>query len=317
MSEIGDLIAAKPKLGTQECAAVPANVGRSKVLLIDTPGFDDSKRTDSEILTEISRLLAAQYEAGVSLKGIIYLHRITDIRYARSSVKTLEIFKKICGDTALQNVLLVSTRWNEVDEPTGASREQQLREEFWAYMLGYGSTMARFYGNRESAIGIASQLVSRRSIVLEIQREMVEEGKTLQQTAAGAFVNGDILELKAQYEHDIAELEKLRQTLRDNDRAMKRQVQIDWQREQARLRTAQADEERLRRDITAEVRAEIEQKTKKKKSSGIWKMIPLLPSLVGIIEMFCGIPPGSTSMLTSWFSDSGISESVSDFFLNF
>ncbi|KAG7006421.1 hypothetical protein G7Y79_00014g035960 [Physcia stellaris] len=302
---------------TAKCEAVPVEIGRSKVLLVDTPGFDDSVRSDSEILTEISRLLSAQYQGGVSLKGVIYLHRITDIRYAGSQVKTLNIFKKICGDLALTNVLLVSTRWHEVDEAEGASREQQLREKFWAYMLGHGSTMARFYGNRDSAIGIASQLVSKRSIILELQRELVEEGKTLKQTAAGSFVNDDLTELKAQHEAELKEIEQLRQTLRDNDRAMKRQVQLDWQREQQILQTAQEDQERLKINIAAQVRAEIEQKQEKKKRSGLWKSIPLLPMLLGIVEMFVGIPPGSTSLLTSWLSGSGLTESISQFFDNF
>ncbi|KAI4087812.1 MAG: hypothetical protein L6R37_008280 [Teloschistes peruensis] len=302
---------------TANCEAVPVEIGRSKVLLIDTPGFDDSVRTDSEILTEISRLLAAFYQEGVSLKGVIYIHRITDIRYAGSQVKTLNIFKKICGELALKNVFLVSSRWHEVDEAQGASREQQLREKFWAYMLGHGSTMTRFYGTRDSAIGIASQLVSKQNIILEIQRELVDEGKTLKQTTAGAFVNDDITEMKARHEEELREIEHLRQTLRDNDRAMKRQVQLEWQREQQRLQTAQQDQERLRRDIAAEVRAEIEQKKESKKGSGLWKAMPLLPSLLGIVEMFVGIPPGSTSMLTSWLFDSGIGESVSQFFANF
>ena len=309
--------AAELRIGTAKCEAVPVEIGRSKVLLVDTPGFDDSVRSDSEILTEISRLLSAQYQGGVSLKGVIYLHRITDIRYAGSQVKTLNIFKKICGDLALTNVLLVSTRWHEVDEAEGASREQQLREKFWAYMLGHGSTMARFYGNRDSAIGIASQLVSKRSIILELQRELVEEGKTLKQTAAGSFVNDDLTELKAQHEAELKEIEQLRQTLRDNDRAMKRQVQLDWQREQQILQTAQEDQERLKINIAAQVRAEIEQKQEKKKRSGLWKSIPLLPMLLGIVEMFVGIPPGSTSLLTSWLSGSGLTESVSQFFDNF
>lgn len=304
-------------LGTVDCEAVPVNIGKTKVLLIDTPGFDDSSKTDSMILTEISRLLAAQYEAGVSLKGVIYLHRIIDVRYSGASVKTLDIFKKICGNLALTNVVLVSTRWNEVDEAVGALREQQLRDDFWAYMLGHGSTMARFYGNRDSAIGIASQLVSRQSIVLELQRELVQEGKPLNQTVAGAFVNDDLSDKKAQWEREFKELENFRQTLQENDRALRRKVRQDWEREQKRLITAGEDEARLRRNIAAEVRAEIEEKTEKNKKSGFWKALPLLPSLLGIIGMFVGIPPGSTSLLTSWFSDSGISESVSDFFSNF
>ena len=86
-------------------------------------------------------------------------------------------------------------------------------------------------------------------------------------------------------------------------------------REQEKLHTAREDEERLRKRIAAEVRAEIEDK-KKRKGGKLSKMIPLLPSVIGIIEMFCGIPPGSTSTLTSWFSESGFMESVSDFFAN-
>ena len=184
-------------------------------------------------------------------------------------------------------------------------------------MLNKGFTMTRFYGNKDSATAIASQLVSKSSIVLEIQKEMVDQGKTLNNTVAGSFVNEDIGEMKARYEKELRDLEALRQTLEDSDRAMKRQIQQDWGREQQRLRTANEDEQRLRRDIAAEVRQEIEQKTKPKKSSGAWKMIPLLPSLLGVIEMFVGIPPGSTALLTSWFTESGIGESVIDFFQNF
>ena len=207
-------------------------IGKSKLLLIDTPGFDDSGRTDSSILTEISRLLSVQYELGVCLKGVIYLHRITDLRYAGSSVRTLEIFKKICRETALKNVLLVSTRWNELDEAVGAAREKRLRDDFWAFMLSNGSTMARFHGDRDSAIGIASQLISRQSIILELQRELVEEGKTLERTLAGAFVYEDVSEMRARYEQELRDLESLVQTLQTNDRTMRMNVQNDKMRHQ-------------------------------------------------------------------------------------
>ena len=286
-------------------------------MLIDTPGFDDSNRTDSEILTQISRVLAAQYEAGVSLKGVIYLHRITDTRYQGASVKTLNIFRKICGQMALKNVLLVTTRWHEVDEALGANRENELRQKFWAYMLNNGSTMKRFYGDKDSATAITSQLMSKRGIVLEIQRELVVERKTLNQTVAGSFVSEDLSELKKDLQQQLNDLDVERQHLREIDRAAKRQMQKDKERDELRIARAKEDEVRLRRDIAAEVRQEIEQKKEVKKSSNIWRTIPLLPSLVGIIEMFVGIPSGSTNTLSSWFSESGIGQSVSDFFQNF
>ena len=154
--------AKKKPVGTEFAQAVSTNIGKHKVVLIDTPGFDDSKRSDTDILTEISRLLTFQYEAGLALKGVIYLHRITDHRYQGSSVKTLNIFQKICGKHALKNVLLVTTRWHEVDESLGAKRERELRDQFWKYMLSNQSTMIRYHGDHDSAVTIASQLLSNR-----------------------------------------------------------------------------------------------------------------------------------------------------------
>ena len=46
-------------IGTAVCEAVPVDIGKIKVLLIDTPGFNNSAHIDSTILTEISRLLLA------------------------------------------------------------------------------------------------------------------------------------------------------------------------------------------------------------------------------------------------------------------
>lgn len=100
--------------------------------------------------------------------------------------------------------------------------------------------------------------------------------------------------MKAQYQRELQDLDRLRQTLQANDNAIRRRVQADWAREQRRLQTAHEDEERLRKEIATEVHAEIEGE-KHKKGKSVWGMIPLLPAVVGIIEMFIGIPSGSTS----------------------
>lgn len=269
-------------------------------MLIDTPGFDDTQRTDSEILTEIARILSAQYELGVELKGIIYIHRITDIRYSRSSVKTFEIFKKICGQNALNNVLLITSRWTEVDPATGADRERQLKEKFWAYMFGHGSNISRFHGDRPSAVGLVSQLLQKETVVLQIQRELVDEGKQLDDTAAGAYVSNNLDKLKQQYQEELASLERLKQDLLENDRAMKRQIQRDWEAESLRLRQVQNDQVSLQRPVGIEVRQEI-----KKKRSGLSNVLPFIPTVIGILGMFVGIPPGVTDIFSGWFADFG------------
>lgn len=280
--------------------------------MIDTPGFDDSGRSDTEILTEISKLLAFQYEAGLSLKGVIYLHRITDVRYHGSSVKTLNICQKICGKAALKNVLLVTTRWHEVEESVGAKRERELRDQFWKYMLGHESTMIRYHGDNDSAVTIASQLLNKSTIVLDLQKELVDQGKTLNQTAAGVFVNDNLEELKAQYQQELADLDKLRKELIEGDREMMRQIQEDWEREKKRLYDATTQQVSLQRPVAQEVREEI--RRERKKSSGLGKFVPLLPSVLSLMGLFVGIPPGFFETITSWFADTGMGESFTDFF---
>lgn len=275
----------------------PVTVGPTKLLVLDTPGFDDSTRTDSEILTEIARVLSAQYELGVELKGVIYVHRITDVRYSGSSVKTFEVFKKICGEGALKNVLLVTSRWAEVDQALGADRERQLREKFWAFMLGKGSAISRFHGDRDSAIALVSQLISKETVVLELQKELVDDGKNLNETVAGSFVSNDIESLKQKLTEELAGLERLKQELHEDDRKMRRQLQREWEQEQVQLRAAHADQVSLQRAVGKEVQQEIAEK----KRSGFSKVLPFIPAVVGILGAFVGIPPGVTEIFASWF----------------
>lgn len=79
------------------------------VYLIDTPGFDDTNRSDTQVLTEIATWLGDSYRSKVLLHGIIYLHRITDVRMSGSARRNLLMFKHLCGDEYLKKVILVTT----------------------------------------------------------------------------------------------------------------------------------------------------------------------------------------------------------------
>ncbi|MCJ1353369.1 MAG: gTPase, IMAP member 8 [Icmadophila ericetorum] len=206
----------------------------NQVLLVDTPGFDDTHRSESEILEQIAKALAAQYALGMVLKGIIYLHRNNDIRMQGSSMKALQIFKKLVGDEAFKNVVLATTRWDLVGEDIGSEREQELHTKFWAYMMNKGATMTRFYGDRASATRILSQLLAKKSIILDIQREMVDENRPLNKTSAGAIIDDGLAARKAEYEQGLRDLEDLRRTLLKDDREMRRQIQRDWEKEKTR-----------------------------------------------------------------------------------
>lgn len=271
-------------------------IGGTKVCIIDTPGFDEAKRTDSEILTEIAKLLSAQYQLGVELKGIIYIHRITDVRYTGSAVKTFQIFQKICGEKPLKNVLLVTSRWSaDLDEETGSQREGELKENFWAYMLDRGSHMSRFYGDRDSAIMLISQLLVKDSVVLDLQHELVDKRKQLKDTTAGSYVNDSLEDVKVEYQKELASLVKLKEELLEEDRATKRRIQRDLVKEKARLQEAQEQQVSLERRVGDEVKEEINQK-----KSVLSHLVPFIPFVLDILGIFVGIPPGALTTISAW-----------------
>lgn len=118
------------------------------VYLIDTPGFDDTHRSDDEVLREIATWLTDSYTADVRLSGIIYLHRISDAKMQGSALKNLFMFKKLCGPNALKSVILATTMWDMVTETIGQAREEELasNQDYWGGMIKHGSRVRRHAG---------------------------------------------------------------------------------------------------------------------------------------------------------------------------
>ncbi|KAH6629648.1 P-loop containing nucleoside triphosphate hydrolase protein [Boeremia exigua] len=191
---------------TSDCQIVQVAVGSDVVALVDTPGFDDTQRSDSEILEQIVEFLCAQYKLGIPLKGIIYMHRITDNKMSGSARRYLEMFTRLCGDRNLENVVLLTTMWSELkDQGKGMERERELRREFWDAMESRGSKIRKFDGTQSMASALVHRLQRKPDIVLEIQEQLVDEGRQLDQTEAGKLMVPQI---------EVA-IEKSEQKLRD------------------------------------------------------------------------------------------------------
>lgn len=111
------------------------------------------------------------------------------------------MFEKLCGLNALHNVILVTTMWDKVyDLPAAEAREKDLSTNYWKSMIASGAQMKHHQNSYQSAWNILDQLTGPRQ-PLQIQREMVDEGKSLPQTAAGSalfeWLDKFIAQLKA------------------------------------------------------------------------------------------------------------------------
>ncbi|KZT01507.1 uncharacterized protein LAESUDRAFT_752575 [Laetiporus sulphureus 93-53] len=194
---------------------------RYRVTLIDTPGFDDTKRSDAEILTTVAQHLSSSFKRGEVLTGVAYLHRISDNRMGGIALRNFKMFTELCGKEALSNAAIVLNMWNEVEEDVAIAREQELRTNFFRPAIDAGAQLFRNDNTRSSTDAILSYLSSRSPAPLAIQRELLEQHKALRDTAAGMALLGTLEKKKRENE------QRLQEMMGEIDEAIKRKDSED------------------------------------------------------------------------------------------
>ncbi|KAE9365819.1 P-loop containing nucleoside triphosphate hydrolase protein [Stipitochalara longipes BDJ] len=190
---------------TMNIEKIHCKIGKHNVTLVDTPGFDDTSRSDTDVLILIANWLRDSYKERTLLSGIIYLHRISDPRMSGSSIKNLRMFRKLCGAESMHNVSLVTTMWDRVTRIEGETRERDLingENGFWKTMIGSGCLVRRHDGSVDSARGLVAELAGMERTVLRLQKE-IAEGKKLIETEAGLSLNEELLRVRRQHEEEL------------------------------------------------------------------------------------------------------------------
>ncbi|PVF99674.1 hypothetical protein CPB86DRAFT_703033, partial [Serendipita vermifera] len=181
--------------GLKSCTAdvtptEPFSINGPKVILLDTPGFDDTQSSDYDILEEIANYMAKTYRKNKLLDGIIYLHSIEDRRMAGIAVRNLRLFESLCGDDPLKSVRVVTNKWCLLHgAEIGIARERELKEhpDYFGRILGGGATLMRHHDTKESSHAIISSLINQRDAQtkMAIQTEMVDDRLRLEETTGG------------------------------------------------------------------------------------------------------------------------------------
>ncbi|KAL0948456.1 hypothetical protein HGRIS_011029 [Hohenbuehelia grisea] len=244
-----------------------------KVVFVDTPGFDDTRRTDVEVLTSITNWLAETYGQGITLSGLLFFHRISDNRFAGTPLRNLEMFKKLCGSSALRNVVLLTTMWDEVFGNTGEERLDDLQKNYWKGMIASGSRVARFDNRPDRNYRCAWDIIAAFSTVVQppllIQREMVDERRSLVDTSAGGVLFGWLENLMRQFRETLRRLETLLRGIPKDDAAaedVKKQAvdaKLNMEEVSRQSRLLRANSQSLRRRAALVVRTVLAGGTKR------------------------------------------------------
>ncbi|OAT11282.1 hypothetical protein BDBG_06805 [Blastomyces gilchristii SLH14081] len=247
---------------------------KTRVILVDTPGFNKANRSDTTTLSSIANFLCA---------------------WTAPALRNLRMMKKLCGAGNLSHAIMTTNMWGKLhtfDE--GVALEKQLRDRYWSSILSHGGMMMRHDGSKRSAQEIikACLLRSQKPIQpLDIQREMVIQGQRLGDTMVGRELYAEIREERQRYAGELAALcEELDEALRRKDFDHGRVLGETKEQLHRKLRLVEKSGKMLRRNfqrLADEVRArEDGQKRGKKKSFGRTALGIGVGTIVGLTTGF-------------------------------
>ncbi|RPB24585.1 hypothetical protein L211DRAFT_807872 [Terfezia boudieri ATCC MYA-4762] len=185
------------------------------VHLIDTPGFNDTHRTDGDILHELAYWLLKCYTHDIRISGVVYLHNIIDNRIQGSSLRALSIFKGLVGGENYHGVVLVTTMWDKLDDNDYDGAKERQKElvtqlKFWGDMKQGRSQFKALTAGRTSVEEIVNYIAAEdKRLTLRIQRQMSEpENCHIHETDAGKVLYKKLHEEKRNMEQKLDDLKK-------------------------------------------------------------------------------------------------------------
>ncbi|KAF8896188.1 P-loop containing nucleoside triphosphate hydrolase protein [Infundibulicybe gibba] len=243
-------------MGLESCTNVvqiaqPFELDGRRVVLIDTPGFDDTTKSDADVLRMIAAFLATTYENGKTLSGVLYLHRISDFRMGGISTRNFKMFRELCGEDTLKNVIILTNMWGEVSREVGEARESELatRDIFFKPVLDKGAQLRRHTNTIESAHNVLRYLINNHPLSLKIQREL---------TAAGSELNRELMEQAKKHRQELKQLEEeMKEAIRTKDEETRKELEVETRKLQAEMTRVQEQSKRLA-SVYSEEKAKLE-----------------------------------------------------------
>ena len=148
---------------TQDPEAVRFKLGDGEVVLIDTPGFDDSMRSDVEILADIATWLDKEgYTKTRPVDGLILLQPATHTVVSGNERKRTRLLEKILGPGAYNRIVIATTMWENLGaEYSTGGFDDGRKNGLWKRFYDNGAIITKHYNTQQSAHRIIKLIISR------------------------------------------------------------------------------------------------------------------------------------------------------------
>lgn len=129
----------------------------------------------------------------------------------------MKMFKQLCGEDSLDHVVLITTRWHLPPEPEEEAREVALATNSRCFgTAGTQKVQIRHLENtysKEDVMRIFESLAQLSPVTLQVQREIVRDGKSFKETSAGAQVGAQLEDEIEQLRARLRQQQKVTSTL--------------------------------------------------------------------------------------------------------
>ncbi|KAK0638566.1 P-loop containing nucleoside triphosphate hydrolase protein [Cercophora newfieldiana] len=194
---------------TQDPQAVRFVMDGRQIILIDTPGFDDTNRNDVEILEDIAKWMTKEglLRDQQPLDGFIFLHPIHELGRLDSGMekKRTRLIQKILGKDAYKRVVIATTMWGSIakeyhgliEESLGFRKDQGV----WGDFHRGGAIFTQHHNTKESADTIIRLIMERSNEAEKVETLLQNE---LAGNRSGRFTDTSVgQELRTHLEDEI------------------------------------------------------------------------------------------------------------------
>jgi len=193
-----------------------AQVSGQNVYLLDTPGFDDSVMDNLKVLDEIIShfYYCALRRDTINIRGVIFLHDISETRMSSSQKKTWEILRAFCGSPLMSSVIVGTTMWSVESKKKfkkEEEREKTFLERFWSET---GGTIRLVDDDEDAAAEIVTKILAKSPCLLQVQLELLQPPHTVEETTVGRIAMPE----------GRAERDRLRKELEEQTRELREEV---------------------------------------------------------------------------------------------
>jgi len=219
-----------------------------------------------------------------------------------TATRNFRMFRELCGSDFMQNVAIVTTMWEEIDERRGSERERELvsEDDFFKPALDKGATMYRHHNTRKSAQQLVRLLVEKHPKPLQIQLELVDQQKSLCDTSAGIHLNEELREQAQRHRHELEELRRdMEAAVEARDERTRAELADEMRKMQAQLARKERELRNFSKPVTPRKSATSMLRTVKKIMAIILLMVPFVVFIRIVFPSLMPVPPFGA---TSWAS---------------